>query len=384
MCETGKIEKPRKCGRVDVWDIPEHQLCTVVGTCLEIKQLRKLKNRFKKYIADMPLNSDYDLHACCVSACRIKNLLSKSINKTINQQFAQYVQEIRGLKEDKEIRKIWLSREPGNLRQLAGYYWAILTSERASADLKNEIYGEVHMISHISGQRSMTSLHEREYQLQQMRFDLKKKDRTIARRSLQIDQIRRVSEGLENQVRYLTSQNSNKETQLNKSQKSPQVYEQIINSQMNCMDRLQTQVDRQKQEIIDLRNRLDGNGHQKPKLSIVMPETVEPAREEKDLCGKKILYVGGFARHRAKFQKLTEMINGCFLYHDGGVQQSVYQLDELIKRADAIFCPIDCISHDAVDRIKTLSKSECKDCVFLRSASLSSFKTRVVQYAVNS
>ena len=91
--------------------------------------------------------------------------------------------------------------------------------------------------------------------------------------------------------------------------------------------------------------------------------------------------VGGFARLRNKFQKMTEKINACFLYHDGCVQQSVTQLDDLVKRADAIFCPIDCISHGAVDRIKTVSRNELKDCVFLRSASLSSFKDRIVQYA---
>lgn len=387
MCESNKTDKAVTSGRMSIWDIPEYQLCTVVGTCLDLNHLRKLKNRFMKFGLDMPLKSNYDLHACCVSVCRNRNWLSRAINKTINQQFSRQLQEVRSLQDDEAIRSLWQSRESEDMQSLAGYYWAIITSHCASSALKEDIYGEVHMISHISGQNSVTSLHEREMQIQQMRFELQKKDRTIARRNMQIDQIRRVSEGLENQLRNLIAQKTKKNTELEKSKKSPEVYEQVIDSQMGCIDRLQTRVDKQKQEISDLRLMLQQQ-QSRSHVNNAVNSPKAPAQESantnagaSDLCGKKILYVGGYARHRNKFQRFTEKINGCFLYHDGGVQQSVYQLDELVKRADAVFCPVDCISHGAVDRIKSISRRECKDCVFLRNASLSSYRSRVTQYA---
>ena len=385
QCEA---EKPAMSGRQAIWDIPEYKLCTVMGTCLELNRLRKMKNRFRKHLEDMPLDSDYDLHVCCVSVCRSKNLLSKLINRMLNQQSAQEIREIRSLKDDSAIRHLWLSRVATDAHNLAGYYWAIITSPKASTELKDKLYGEVHMISHISGQRRMNNLREREAENAQMQYGLKKKDRTIVRKKERIEQLRKVVSSLENQVRYLSSDNSDKKAKLQKAETSPQVYEQIIHSQMNCMDRLQTRVDKQKLEIDDLRQLLGKKSIpdiDQSSAAALTHEIVDPGstQQARDLCGKKILYVGGFSRHRNKFQKLTEAINGCFLYHDGGIQQSIYQLDDLVKRADAIFCPIDCISHGAVDRIKKLSKTECKDCVFLRSASLSSFQQKVGQYAAN-
>jgi hypothetical protein len=45
----------------------------------------------------------------------------------------------------------------------------------------------------------------------------------------------------------------------------------------------------------------------------------------------------------------------------------------MIHSADAVLCPVDCVSHDACLRIKRLCKRAAKRFVPLRSASLSAF-----------
>ena len=387
MCQQSKNTKAMR--RKSIWEVPGHQLCTVIGICLSLNQLYKLRNRFRTYLnGEMPVKSDYDLHACCVAICRSKNPLSKSINKTINVQFATAIKEVCVMRDDRVIRQHWQSRNATDFRQMAGYYWAIMIDPYASDSLKDEIYGEVHMVSHTSVQGKMNNLQVQQGEITKLNYELKKKDRTIQRKRALIGQLRKVVSSLESQVRYLGSENKDKKFRPARKETSPQVYEQIIQSQMNCMDRLQSQVDKQKLKIDDLHQLLARRSTintDQATVRAITRETVDSNKREncRDLFGKKILYVGGYARHRKKFQQLTESINGCFLYHDGGVQQSIYQLDDMVKRADAIFCPVNCISHGAVDRIKTLSKSECKDCVFLRNASLSSYRSKVVQYAAS-
>jgi hypothetical protein len=64
------------------------------------------------------------------------------------------------------------------------------------------------------------------------------------------------------------------------------------------------------------------------------------------------LYVGGRAHQIPQFKAMTERAGGYFLHHDGGIEHSIGLIPGLISRADRVFFPIDCISHDAVVAIK--------------------------------
>jgi hypothetical protein len=41
-----------------------------------------------------------------------------------------------------------------------------------------------------------------------------------------------------------------------------------------------------------------------------------------------------------------------FLDHDGGLEESPLRLDQLLERADVIFYPVDCVSHEATLHVK--------------------------------
>jgi hypothetical protein len=90
-----------------------------------------------------------------------------------------------------------------------------------------------------------------------------------------------------------------------------------------------------------------------------------------DLCGKKILYVGGLHKMVPHYQQLVEYYGGRFMHHDGGVEAARNQLPKMLGSADVVFCPVDCVSHDACICVKKMCKHYQKPFVMMRSSGLS-------------
>jgi len=74
------------------------------------------------------------------------------------------------------------------------------------------------------------------------------------------------------------------------------------------------------------------------------------------------------------FQKLADSFGAKLVYHDGGLEDSVARIDEVLPSVDCVFCPIDCVSHDACLRAKHGCKKHGKTFVPLRSASKASLR----------
>jgi len=96
-----------------------------------------------------------------------------------------------------------------------------------------------------------------------------------------------------------------------------------------------------------------------------------------DLSGAILLYVGGRTHQIPQLKRLVQRAGAHFLHHDGGVEHSSGLLPGLISRADHIFFPIDCISHDAAATIKRLCRMMGKSYRPLRTASLTCLLTGI-------
>ena len=70
---------------------------------------------------------------------------------------------------------------------------------------------------------------------------------------------------------------------------------------------------------------------------------------------------------------LVEEAEAELLHHDGGQEERKGLLAGLVSRADAVFFPVDCISHDAATVLKRLCRQVGKPYFPLRSVSLTSF-----------
>lgn len=92
------------------------------------------------------------------------------------------------------------------------------------------------------------------------------------------------------------------------------------------------------------------------------------------LEGRSFLYVGGRDCQVAHLRQIASSFGANLIHHDGGLREAVSRIDNVLPSVDCVFCPIDCISHDACLRVKTGCKKWEKAFVPLRNGSKSSFE----------
>jgi hypothetical protein len=91
------------------------------------------------------------------------------------------------------------------------------------------------------------------------------------------------------------------------------------------------------------------------------------------LDGLTVLYVGGRPAQMPHIRQAAAERGGKLLHHDGGIEDNDLVLAGMVSRADIIFFPVDCVSHGAVGTVKRTCRSEGKRYVPLRSAAVTSF-----------
>lgn len=92
------------------------------------------------------------------------------------------------------------------------------------------------------------------------------------------------------------------------------------------------------------------------------------------LEGRSFLYVGGRDCQVAHLRQIASSFGANLIHHDGGLREAVSRIDNVLPSVDCVFCPIDCISHDACLRVKSGCKRWEKAFVPLRNGSKSSFE----------
>ncbi|XAZ22484.1 DUF2325 domain-containing protein [Sinorhizobium sp. B11] len=97
-----------------------------------------------------------------------------------------------------------------------------------------------------------------------------------------------------------------------------------------------------------------------------------PGRSKLD--GRSFLYVGGRDCQVAHLRQIASSFGAELIHHDGGLREAVSRIDTLLPSVDCVFCPIDCISHDACLRVKTGCKKFSKAFIPLRNGSKSSLE----------
>ena len=103
-----------------------------------------------------------------------------------------------------------------------------------------------------------------------------------------------------------------------------------------------------------------------------------------NLGNRTILYIGGRLQAVAHLKRLVEDCNGSFTHHDGGMEESMCRLKSLFGRADAVVFPVDCVSHAALAKIKSLCRRWDKPYLPLRRSGLSALAGALENYVKSS
>lgn len=372
MCANCKSVQPVSDGgksrRRWLWESYDNAHCPVIGTCLSHDDLLKIGKRLRLQFE--PGFHDYDLHAYFVKATTTDSKEARAIHKLLDERHRGALRRFGRLQCEDDIVELW--DEMRNSGQIAGAFYAIMTLRHVSKELRAKIFGEVHMLSHLIGasfrKQSMevASLREQLSTLQEKRerveiglhSALEERDVTIGELKLEITQARSKITTNSSSISTSVEQIDQHKTQL----AIERARERALAAEKDAKSL------RQENKI--LQKRMDALERQ---MLQSMPESNEDI-EQPDLTGQSILYLGGRHNQIPHFQKLVDSFGATMVYHDGGLEDAVARIDEVLPSVDCVFCPINCVSHDACLRAKHGCKKFGKTFVPLRSASKASLR----------
>ena len=394
------LTAPANNQRKRLWELPDQCHCTVVGTCLTLGELRRLAR--KTDLFPRASVSDYELHRAFVGTVREAGYVSRLVQKHLDRKYQGTLRQFAAARAEGALAALWDAAVSSG--EVAGAYWALVTHAALPEALLERVHGEVHMMSHLSGASCRADMQELavlrarnrelEEQLAQVNAAARRKaalhNETIRAlngrlsSSLQTEQrlreaearLRAMEEGelfgrLQTQVEEYAALLANARAQAERAEATAGEWQRLALENGNRSLR-------QEQSLAELQAERDALEAALERL--LAPDCSSCENRDEcgpepvvDLCGRCVLYVGGRDRQWARFRVLVERQNGRFLYHDGGVDDSRKRLGSILPQADAVLCPLDCVSHDAVNRVKRFCKRNGKQLVFLPRSSLAAF-----------
>jgi len=292
---------------------------------------------------------------------------ARYLQKALDRRHRAAVSRYAKVKHAAGLLEMWEE----SLRQgdIPGAYWAVLTHPAATADTVKRVFADVHMLSHLVGAANRADIRR----LRQLEADNAALAAKVER------QQRQLHEGFVGRDRTIRELNELLARQTSERSERPPVperrtdenrFEAIVHDLNKRLVQETARRERSEQRAADLStvlrekeqalqaNRIECESYrqelddvERQLATLFKPDGDGPA-ESVELSGLTLLYVGGRAHQIPQLKAMTERAGGRFLHHDGGIEHGSGLIPGLISRADRVFFPIDCISHDAVTTIK--------------------------------
>jgi hypothetical protein len=379
-CPAGRPELKRR----RIWELANTFHCSVIGTCLTTAELRQILLRAK--LSGFEKETDHELHGRAVILAGKKDVPSKLLQKALDRRHHAALAQFGRARGETELRALWTAAV--EKAEIPGAYWALLTHAQTSEDLARRAFGDVHMLSHLVGAANRADIRR----LRDLETENAALQEKIAR------QQRRLRDVVVSRDATIASLNDMLGRAITAAQQAPgpeperfhptaqliaDLRRKLTSANARC-ERLQSRVGTLRMES-EHERKLRGRaelGEQELRaeleaaeraLGCVLSAGGQVEADLPDLAGSTVLYVGGRAHQIPKLRGLAERAGACFTHHDGGVDDRSGLLEAQVLRADAVFFPVDCVSHNAVAVVKRVSRQSAKPYVALRSAGLTSF-----------
>ena len=401
-----QAEPPRPIGKLrpKLWDLPPALHCPVIGTCLEVHALRRMVRSLGH---DSGRLSDYEVHVSFVAAASGKNAFSLAAQKALDRTHAGHLRRFARARTTEQLAALWQqSLEEGDV---PGGFWATLTHPRCDSALRDRAREEIHMLSHQigAGQRAdLKRLTETLAELKALRLEMEA-NQARARQTIE-DRERRIAE-LASALDVSERQRHESVTELQRlRQRMDTLGGATAFDQLSKLEeRVRTSEQRQQALQAELTDSRQACATAREQTAALKSECqgwqAECAALEQllaqsggsrndcnnrldgvcpDLCGRRILCVGGRSQLIDHYRDLVARCNGRFDHYDGGVEDNRQRLETMLASADAVVCTTDCVSHDAYYRSKRFCKRSAKPCVLLRSSGVTTFARALEAVAV--
>ena len=370
--------------------------CSIIGTCLSLDELKRLARQLDVELT--PGLSEYMIHGAFVGMSRQNGPHAKAIEKLLNRKYSGVIRRFARARDDDALRALW--REALDQGNIPGPYWALLSNPHASQALRARAFGEVHMLSHLVGASNRADI-KRLRQLEGECAALRESHAHMrARNRRRIRALERDNKAKKKKIwsmaKELETQRQNAKTLAPDTLRAEndalrqalatqaghisaleltnaELERQAVNHERRAQ-RLRQEVDSKDAEVRFLETQLSRLSRRAECVvgacgcdKVGTDQCPGPA-----LCGKRILYVGGRTNLVHHYRDMVERLGGEFRHHDGGVEESSKRLPNLVSGVDTVVCPLDCVSHDACSKVKTLCRSGLKELKLLPSSGLSS------------
>jgi hypothetical protein len=362
-------------------DLDVHLHCSVIGTCLSTAELRKLMARFL-FVRD---SSDLEVHHEAVSHASRGGPITKALHKLLDQRHDAVVQRFSRAHDAASLAALW--EEALRQGEVPGAYWAVLTHRNVTSDLRQKVFGDVHMLSHLVGAANHADI-RRLVALERDNANLREKlDRQQTRTKESIEErdrkILQLRDELGDARLALQATRSLETVCAGEIADTGRAADQVaLHTQRR--ERAEQAADIAAAETHRLRSELEHLDRQARALSreLAVAETQlrelccteSPPRQSlsKHLHGKRILYVGGRPSATPAIRELVIRHGGEFQRHDG-FEDRKGMLASGVSWAELVVFPVDCIDHDSAINLKRLCARQQASYLVLRSASVASF-----------
>lgn len=370
-CDESPSTTPKR--RIRLWEITDQIHCSVIGTCASVDDLRKLAKKLRIRIAEGAV--DYDIHGYFVREATLDKPFTRAFHKLMDERHRGAVRRVARTRDADEMEVLWAEmRDRG---QIAPGYWAFMTHSHVPSEVRNLIFGEVHMLSHLAGNSYRKKNAETAQLRDQLQESTERSQRVESGLRTSLDARDAEIERLRTEVTQLKATHAvsaePKRTQRRKvSNRLEKIERALVSARVRARD-----AEARERDLTDRLRKLEpsrqgpGDGARNfEELGLENPA---------QLSGKVVLYVGGRLSTLDRMRSVAAEYDAQLRHHDGGMEQTPQRLDRLLPSVDCVLCPIDCVSHDACLRAKKACQRLEKPFVPLRSSSLASFRSALEQ-----
>lgn len=381
--------------RKKIWELQHQTVCKVIGMAFDIDDLKKLARKFGISHRDSLMDHEFALHSTAVQMCSTDNKVARHLQKVIQAKFARYARRLAALPESDLIGSVTDSEASADI-PLWAIIWELATRGLENgASVETALFGFIHMLEHRLVREFWESSSRRE--AERAEKDQAAQEATRLKRQIldlqgELERSGKLNDQLRMRLLELETPRISgpkpAHSQLTPAPAKPDNSDRISRLQM-CLD----QAHAQKQALEDQCSLLRGEvGILARELSrrvqdepVQAPDTNAmgcPCREF--LTQKHVTMVGGINSLECHYRDLVEAMGGTFQRHDGDCRGGECLIQDCVRKADLVVCPVEVNSHNAVKSVKKLCKTYGVPCCFPRTAGLSGFRVAIEEYFARS
>ena len=393
MPET--VPKPIK--RTKLWELETKHYCPIIGTCLPLDDLVRFARRFAFGVS---LRDEFSLHVEAVDRVGVRNEVSEAIQKHLDMKYHACITRFELAKTDADVLALW--QEHYTRGEVAGAMWAALTHKAVSDKTRQVVYTDVHMLSHQVGAGQAADVRrlahlQKENAEARAAMEHQQRQQTRAEAELR-EQLHKAMAELESlrqsrdEVAALQARIAAFEsgmvmmkmkhrlmclTAANEQMRVVAERSGALEKALKAAHSKTTALSRERDELATERDALEC-------LLLAGNAGEDPCDSHRSSCGPAmqgccVLCVGGRTALIPQYRILAARLGIHLIHHDGGQQEALSRLPDMINSADAVICPTDCVSHSAYYQLKRHCKRTGKPCLLFKGAGVSGFAVALAQ-----